>query len=205
MSATKNILMLVALLVPFLASATAAPLLNEFHYDNAGSDVGEFLEVVLTGAANASNVTVTLYTGSTGLQYDTHNVGTSFSSHGTLADGNRYYSLVLPSNGIQNGSPDGIAVDLSGAVAEFWSYEGTFTAADGPANGLTSVDVGVEEPLGTTPVGSSLQRINFGNTWVFTSGSSTLGAINIPEPMTLSLLMVGAGVMLLQKKRRKAC
>ena len=51
-----------------------------------------------------------------------------------------------PSNGIQNGSPDGIAlVDASGAVMQFLSYEGTLTAVGGPADGLTSTDIGVSE------------------------------------------------------------
>ena len=51
-----------------------------------------------------------------------------------------------PSNGLQNGSPDGIAlVDAGNVLVEFLSYEGTFTGVGGPAAGMTSIDVGVSE------------------------------------------------------------
>lgn len=42
---------------------------------------------------------------------------------------------------------------------QFLSYEGSFTAVDGPAIGLTSTDIGVAE-TNTTPVGQSLQLID---------------------------------------------
>lgn len=59
-------------------------------------------------------------------------------------------------NGIQNGSPDGIALVNGTTVVQFLSYEGTFAAVDGPASDMTSVDIGVSEP-GSTPIGFSLQ------------------------------------------------
>ncbi len=66
--------------------------------------------------------------------------------------------LEYPSNGIQNGDPDGFAlVNGAGEVIEFLSYGGTFTAANGPAAGMTSVDIGVKQSA-TTPIGESLQR-----------------------------------------------
>ena len=129
-------------------------------------------------------------------------MGSSFTSHGALTDGNRYYSLALATNGLQNGASDGIAVDLSGTVAEFWSYEGTFTAADGPAVGLTSVDVGAEEDP-NTPTGSSLQRIDFGDSWVLIEGSSTRGAINNPEPTFAVLLLAGLSLVLRRRLVRR--
>ena len=55
-------------------------------------------------------------------------------------------------SGIQNGSPDGIALVNGSTVLEFISYEGTFTATNGPATGMTSTDVGVSEPT-SSPVG----------------------------------------------------
>ena len=65
--------------------------------------------------------------------------------------------------GMQNGAPDGVAlVDDQGAVVEFISYEGSFTAISGPASGLTSTDVGVVESNSTTPVGDSLQLTGTG-------------------------------------------
>jgi hypothetical protein len=92
---------------------------------------------------------------------------------------------------MQNGSsaqtgidPDGFAlVDPSGAVVEFLSYEGSFTAAappaGGPAAGLTSLDVGIREsgePV--SPRVSSLSR-DAGGVW---SGPAlnTFGACTTP-------------------------
>src|SRR5699024_8204785 len=68
--------------------------------------------------------------------------------------------LDYPTNGVQNGEPDGLAlVDASGEVVEFLSYEGQFEAADGPAEGMTSTDIGVAE-TSSTPQGLSLQKID---------------------------------------------
>ena len=93
-----------------------------------------------------------LYNGNGGAQYG------SITLSGTLPDQqNGTGTLTFSQSGLQNGAPDGLAlVDDAGAVVEFLSYEGTLTATDGAASGLTSVDVGVEEG-GTTPVGYSLQ------------------------------------------------
>ena len=60
-------------------------------------------------------------------------------THGNLSQWNDdrgfgFITVDYPSNGIQNGSPDGFAlVDPGGTVLELLSYEGSFTAADGAA------------------------------------------------------------------------
>ncbi len=87
-----------------------------------------------------------------------------------------------PVNGIQNGEPDGLAlVKPDDTVVLFLSYEGVITAVDGPANGLTSTDIGVAEG-GSTPVGYSLQLSGAGDsyadfTWQAPAASSP-GAVN---------------------------
>ncbi len=63
----------------------------------------------------------------------------------------------------QNG-PDGIAIVRAGVVIQFLSYEGTFIASSGPASGITSTDISVEES-GSTPVGFSLQLTGTGNSY----------------------------------------
>ena len=123
--------------------------INEFHYDNVGTDAGEFVEVVIApGGPAAAAVNITLYNGANGLSYGTLNLASA--TLGSNVNGFQFYVWNLPVDGLQNGSPDGIALDVSGTLDEFISYEGTFTALNGPANGNLSVDVGVAE-TSTTP------------------------------------------------------
>jgi hypothetical protein len=72
-------------------------------------------------------------------------------------------------------------VDSSNQVIQFLSYEGSFTAVGGPADGITSTDIGVAEGS-DTPVGDSLQLSGTGSTYAdFTwtgPEPSTLGANN---------------------------
>ncbi len=97
-----------------------------------------------------------LYNGSNGESYREEVLG------GVCAPPAQFMVIDLPANGIQNGSPDGIAlVDASDNVLEFISYEGSLTAINGPAVGLTSVDIGVSESS-SAAVGTSLQRTGSG-------------------------------------------
>ena len=133
--------------------------INEFHYDNIGGDLGEFIEIAAPAGFDLSGWSIVLYNGSSGASYRTIDL-TSL----VVADGGAGFGFVtVEAAGLQNGAPDGMAlVDDSGAVVEFLSYEGQFTASDGPANGLVSTDVVVSE-TGATPVGQSLQRQGVGD------------------------------------------
>ncbi|RMH62470.1 MAG: T9SS C-terminal target domain-containing protein, partial [Calditrichaeota bacterium] len=151
--------------------------INEIHYDNSGSDTGEFVEVVIPQGANVNTVTLTLYNGSNGTSYGSHNLSTF--TQGITSDGFTIYYKDI--SGIQNGSPDGMALDTNGVLIQFLSYEGVFTATDGPANGVQSTDIGVSE-TGSTPVGQSLQLLGSGTDYSqFTWGgpfTETKGALN---------------------------
>ena len=167
--------------------------INEFHYDNAGGDVGEFIEVAGTAGVDLSTFSLVLYNGSNGTVYNT------IALAGILPDEGAGFGAIaftLPVNGLQNGSPDGIALVEGGVtVIEFLSYEGAFMATAGPANGQSSVDVGVAE-TGTTPIGESLQLCGTGSvaadfTWTAPSAESP-GLLNAcqtlqapPPPMGL--------------------
>ncbi len=167
--------------------------INEIHYDNSGGDVGEGIEVVLEnpGSFTLSGFTVTLYNGNNGTSYASETLN-NFSQVNAYSNFVVYY---WNPTSIQNGAPDGLSLDYQGTVVQFLSYEGTFTATNGPANGLTSVDIGVSEP-GTTPIGESLQLSGTGTaytdfTWqspaTATFGSNnngqTFGTATIdPEP-----------------------
>lgn len=77
------------------------------------------------------------------------------------SDLRRAYGLAF--SGLQNGSPDGLAlIDGSGTVVQFISYEGSFVATSGPANGMISVDIGVSEES-STAVGDSLRLTGTGS------------------------------------------
>lgn len=181
----SRILMTGVAALALVSAVQAGAIINEIHYDDAGTDANEFIEVYLDGGTLPANVSVVLYNGAGPgfASYDTKTVDT-FTSHG-----GGYYSYTYPVNGIQNGAPDGVAIAISGSLVEFLSYEGTFTASGGIADGVLSTDIGVAE-LGSDPDGGSLQRVNFGSTWLLTS-TNTQGALNVPEPATLALLALG--------------
>ncbi|MHA7774967.1 ExeM/NucH family extracellular endonuclease [Roseibium sp. M-1] len=145
--------------------------INEFHYDNAGGDVGEFVEIRTAAGDDVSFLQIVLMNGSNGSEYGRIDVSTlDKTSDGT----HDYYVWNLAANGLQNGAPDGIALVNGGAVLEFLSYEGTFEASIG-GQLVTSTDIGVEES-GSTEVGFSLQR-NEDGSWNEAS-AETKGAAN---------------------------
>ncbi|WP_188443396.1 proprotein convertase P-domain-containing protein, partial [Planktosalinus lacus] len=151
--------------------------INEIHYDNAGADADEAVEIAGPEGTDLTGWSIVLYNGNNGSVYDTENLT------GTFADQNNGFgTLNFPISGIQNGSPDGIAlVDDSNSVIQFLSYEGAFAAVDGPAVGMMSEDIGVSE-ASSTPIGESLQLSGTGTfygdfTWN-SPATSTPGAIN---------------------------
>ncbi|MGV6832098.1 MAG: hypothetical protein ACWA5P_11135, partial [bacterium] len=131
--------------------------INEFHYDNDGGDTGEFVEIAGTAGIDLTGYSVVLYNGSNGTVYST------ISLSGSIDDeGSGYGALSFSQGGIQNGAPDGLALVEGSNVLEFISYEGSFTAVGGPADGMDSVDIGISE-ASSTPIGESLQRIGSGS------------------------------------------
>jgi hypothetical protein len=132
--------------------------INEFHYDNDLTDIGEFVEIVIenSGSYTLSDFQVNLYNGNGGTSYNSQTVD-NFTV-GSTSGNYTFYYWDLPSNGIQNGAPDGLSLSHLGSVipGQFLSYEGSFAATDGPANGITSTDIGVLE-VSTVQAGFSLQ------------------------------------------------
>ena len=149
-----------AVLSVLFASATQASsvFINEIHYDNAGTDVGEFVEIAAPQGTNLDGWSLVLYNGSNGTTYNTASLSGIIANE---SNGYGFFTVSYPSNGVQNGAPDGAAlIDASGRVVQFLSYEGSFSATNGPASGLSSVDIGVRQ-VGT-PIGESLQLIGSG-------------------------------------------
>jgi endonuclease I len=151
--------------------------INELHYDNSGADKNESVEVAGSANTNLSGWELVAYNGNDGSAYKT----TSLS--GTINDqqnglGTKSFNI----SGLQNGMADGIAlIDSMGNVVQFLSYEGTLTATDGAANGLTSTDIGVAE-TNSTSLGHSLQLSGVGQSYDdFTwqpAASGTAGTLN---------------------------
>jgi endonuclease I len=171
-------------LLPLCASAHAEVFINELHYDDAtaSGDVGERIEVVATAGENLGAYRVHLYNGASpgaAVTYDNDLVPAG--SVVSCGAGVRIATLSYPSNGIQNGANDGLAlVDGSGNVVQFLSYEGTITASNGPAAGRTSTNLPVSES-GSTVAGTSLQLGGSGAlanlTWR-SSATQTFGGCN---------------------------
>lgn len=149
--------------------------INEIHYDNSGTDAGEFIEIAGPAGSDLTGWSLVLYNGSNSQTYDTQ------SLTGSIADEQNGYGTVVvnfPVNGLQNGAPDGVAlVDNNGNVVQFLSYEGTITAANGPAAGMTSTDIGVAED-GSTAEGASLQLTGTGTMYEDFSWSGPATASN---------------------------
>jgi predicted extracellular nuclease len=166
-----------ALLCAGTAVAQTSPFINEIHYDNAGTDAGEAVEIAGVAGTDLGGWTLQPYNGANGAPYS----ATSLSGVLPNLDGGNG-TLSFPILGLQNGAPDGIALVRSdGVVTQFLSYEGSFTAVGGPADGLSSTDIGVQEDS-STPAGSSLQLVGTGSnyedfTWSGPSPDS-FGAVN---------------------------
>lgn len=133
---------------------------NELHYNNQGGDTNEGFEIAGPAGTDLTGWTVELYDGNKGTSYGTVTLS------GTITDQqNGYGTLWFAQAGLENGSPDGLAVvNASSAVVQFVSYEGEFDAVDGPATGMRSVDIGVSETA-QTPATDSLQLAGTGTTY----------------------------------------
>ncbi|MDH3499072.1 MAG: ExeM/NucH family extracellular endonuclease [Acidimicrobiia bacterium] len=130
--------------------------INEIHYDNTGADVGEFVEVAGPAGTDLGGWSLVFYNGNGGAPYATVDMS------GVLTDqSGGYGTAAFDRAGIQNGSPDGVALVNGSTLVQFLSYEGTFAAVDGPASGQISTDIRVSEPS-TTLIGESLQLTGTG-------------------------------------------
>ncbi len=163
-----------------VAPAEGTVFVNEIHYDNVGDDTGEAIELAGPAGTDLTGWSLVLYNGTGGAPYSSTDLGGVIPNQ---SNGFGVLSFGYPSNGIQNGAPDGVAlVDASATVVQFLSYEDApFTAVGGPADGLTSTDIGVTESS-STPVGASLGLTGTGRTyaefsWAATTASS-FGTVN---------------------------
>ena len=131
--------------------------INELHYDNSSSDIDEGVEIAGPAGTDLTSYKITAYNGSNGLKY----LEKSLSGIIPNIDNSGYGTLFFPTEGLQNGAPDGIALDDGTSLIQFLSYEGVMTATDGVAKDVASTDIVIEE-TGSTPVGHSIQLTGSG-------------------------------------------
>ncbi len=170
--------------------------INEIHYDNTGGDVDERIEVAGPDGTSLAGYVIHLYDGSDGTVYATMNLSGTLGNPCIVSGQNvgtaTFFVLALSGSAFQGG-PDGIAlVDPSMNVVEFLSYEGTFTATTGPANGTLSVDIGASEPT-SAPLNSSIQKSG-ASSWTYGAGSNTFGACNTTQYFPASSITVNLTV-----------
>jgi len=202
--------LLLALCISTSAIAANAVFLNEIHYDNAGGDSNEGVEIGGPSGLDLSGWQLLLYNGGAGNLYDTYELS------GTIPElSNSFGLLSVATPGVQNG-PDGFALvnDLK-EVVQFLSYEGSFTATDGAANGLTSEEIGVAEGS-STALSDSLALVGNGRFYQDFQWQgpqiSSFGAINsgqtitpsaVPLPAALPLFLSGIAAFGVLARRRR--
>lgn len=151
------------------------PYISEIHYDNCGegllcfgSDTAEGVEIIGNPNFNLTGWNIVLYEKRYGKVYKT------VSLTGTIPQNGVLWTEITS---IENGSftllgytfifPAGVALVNTNKtpidVVEFLSYQGEFTAVDGPAIGKTSTGISVFENRYTSS-GLSLQKI--GEEWI---------------------------------------
>jgi len=135
--------------------------INEIHYDNASGDLNEGFEIAGAAGTDLSCFEVILYNGNGGASYVT------IALSGIIPDeGCGFGAIWFSQAGLQNGAPDGIALNntCGPALIQFLSYEGTFVATNSAANGVLSTDIGVAETSATLST-ESLQLTGAGSSY----------------------------------------
>lgn len=207
-------LLVVALMVnvwlPNVSFAITLPFINEIHYDNAGTDLNEGVEIAGPAGLDLSGWGLLFYNGFDGLAYKTIVLSGIIPNQQ-----NNYGAVWFPVSGLQNGSPDGIAfIDSVDTPIQFLSYEGDFIGGGGPVVGMSSTDIGVREDNPVPDAGYSLQLIGAGSeysdfSWsgpmlntpgTINTGQSFGGNATIPEPTSLSILSLGLLGLVFKRK-----
>jgi hypothetical protein len=151
----------------YLLGAGTKVFVNELHYDNASTDQDEGVEIAGPAGTDLTGWSVVLYNGNTTAVYL---ASPTITLSGTIPNQQNGFGTLWfpPLDQLQNGDaggtvPDGLALlDNTSTVIQFLSYEGSFTATDGPANGMTSVDIVVMEDNPVPAIGDSLQLTGTG-------------------------------------------
>lgn len=141
--------------------------INELHYDNAGIDTLEGFEVAGPAGTDLACYKAYMYNGNGGGIYD------SLLLTGVIPNEGCGFGAIwfpLPSGGLQNGAPDGLAIAFMPSVTgcgspgsdqliDFITYEGALTGTSGIASGIAAVNI-IATEAANSPVGTSIQVLN---------------------------------------------
>jgi hypothetical protein len=151
-------------LTPLLSKQQQDVWVNEFHYDNIGTDIGEFVELGHT--ISLGNVRL-FYQGIPTAGASTIPTITQIDLTGlvpsSIVNGISYTVVSLPIEGGLtdfSNDPRGFLISVDGGIGPTLSYEGPLVSEF-----VVSIDVGVSEDE-TTPIGYSLQKCPESNLWV---------------------------------------
>jgi hypothetical protein len=153
--------------------------INEIHYDNDGTDVNEFVEVVVESPEGwyLGDLALYMYNGYDGKPYCLDTID-EFELGQRIGP---FQFYVWYHRGIQN-DMEGMILVFKDTLCDIIAYEGCFIGANVPALGKEFPDIGVYE----TGYGSDLSSIYLsgmsGNEWLY--GYATPGEINLDQEMS---------------------
>ena len=196
----KALLFFLLSLLPFLN--LIGQRINEFHYDNIGGDVGEFVEVFIPDPqpANIGNYDLRVMNGNgtTRVLLDFNNSDLTMSCSGTDAAGitGVFYQFSLS---LQNDTEGFLLEDDMNNILQFISYEGIITATSPMSiSGATSTDIGLAESNTTTPIGASIEFDPNTNTWIIQDNDTPCAQNALPvELISFNAAKRDEGILLL--------
>ena len=203
-------------------NAHAALVINEFDYDQPGTDTAEFIELFNTGSTTVSldSYFIDLINGDSSSSYRTIDLtGFSIDANGYFVVcgdasqvANCNYSFTASSSWFQNGSPDAVALYSSSTIIDSVSYEGhlspftegnTLVVEDNNADILSIIRIPNGFDSNDNMSDFQLGCITPGSANIAGSGDCSTVSLS-PVPIPAAVWLFGSGLLgLVGMSRRK--
>ena len=147
--------------------------INEIHYDNAGVDKNEFVEVVVENPENhyLGDLVLYMYNGYDGIPYCLDSIDEF--DQGDREGQFQFYTWYQ--RGIQN-DMEGMVLVFKDTILDILAYEGSFTGNNVPADGELFPDIGIQE-TGSGPDTNAIYLLGMpGSEWDY--GPVSPGSLN---------------------------